>query len=1260
MASLLLQSAIGSMSHAIGGPAGMLAGAALRRLVTNPSGPLLGGTKIVEGPRLTNLAALASTEGAPIPRLYGRARIGGQMIWATRFVETQARTRTGGSGGKSHVAGSGSSTETITYAYAANFAVGLCEGEIAFVRRIWADGREIDRTTFTHRVYTGTSDQMPDPLIVAKEGADFAPAYRQLAYIVFENFPLTDYGNRIPQLSFEIVKPVTGLARMIRAVNLIPGASEYAYSVAPLTSGAQGVSTSENRHQLWGTSDWTVSLDALQALCPNLQHVAFVVSWFGTDLRASQCRIVPAVETRNKEVAAAPWAVAGRKRQSARLITQISGKPAFGGTPSDAIVRAAIADLKARGLKILFYPFVMMDTPDFGWRGDIKPVSSEASIALDEEVGHFFGLDGSAESYRNFILHYARLCVEAGGVDAFLLGSELRGLTQALGAHSYPAVLALKSLAQEVRALVGPATKISYSADWSEYGALSREGGQTVHFPLDVLWSAPEIDFIGIDAYFPLTDWRDVPDHADGALAPSIYDRAFLRDRWGAGEAFDFYYATDAARAAQQRSPIRDGLGKPWMWRAKDLVNFWTQPHVERAQGLETQPTAWVPCSKPIWFVEVGCPAIANGTNAPNVFPDVRLVQENLPPFSNGTRDDLMQIRALESVIARFDPRSPIYREGDNPVSSAGRRMVDPDRIYLWAWDARPFPAFPMLEHLWTDAGNWHTGHWLNGRLESAPLDDLVSAIVTDMTGQNIALPALDSWAEGYVIDRPLTARGVIEPLASFYGFDPLVSGGAIRFQQRNRGVVNDLEIDDLVPDVDGAPFVLHRVPDSDLPHEVYLSFTGSEWDYRPASALSRRLEGATRRLAEGEVALVTHQAAAQRAADIWLQDVWIAREQAIFSLRPAWAALEIGDLVTLPIDGDKRLFRIMQIEDGLARKVQARAVDLSVHDHSVGRIKEAAVAAPVFPGPAHIEVLDLALARDDVPVLQYVAAFADPWPGALSLYMRRGGGFDLSGTITRCAILGETLDPLPGGPTGRFDLAHSFRVAMRGGALSSVSDADVLNGRNWMALRDADGFWEVLGFARADLVEEGVWMISRLLRGLGGQDSLAARMLPSGACAVMMDEALFPLASGLERLGVRQQFRIGPQRRDYADESFLSFEATAGPLSLKPYAPVHARAQRVTGGIIISFLRRTRRNGDNWEGLDVPLSEESEAYVVEIFSGTRMMRRFSSALPSVLYANQDERADFGFAQNLLSVRIAQMSTNVGRGFDLCADLPVF
>ncbi len=105
-------------------------------------------------------------------------------------------------------------------------------------------------------------------------------------------------------------------------------------------------------------------------------------------------------------------------------------------------------------------------------------------------------------------------------------------------------------------------------------------------------------------------------------------------------------------------------------------------------------PTAWVPQSKPIWLTEIGCPAVDKGANQPSVFPDPKSSESALPYFSSGARDDLIQRRMLEAVLGAFDPAF-----GDaalNPVSPLyGGRMVTPETIHLWTWDARPYPVFP-------------------------------------------------------------------------------------------------------------------------------------------------------------------------------------------------------------------------------------------------------------------------------------------------------------------------------------------------------------------------------------------------------------------------------------------------------------------------------------------------------------------------------------------------------------------------------------
>ena len=1287
MTTLVLQAAGSALGAMVGGPigaivgqtAGALAGAYVDNRLFGQSG-----ARLLEGPRLSDMNGVQASEGAPIPRVYGRARIGGQIIWATRFEEVATTTRQGSSGGK----GGKPKSTTTSYAYFVNVAVGLCEGPIAGVRRVWADGKELDLTTVTTRVHRGEETQQPDALILAREGG-VAPAYRGLAYVVFERLPLENYGARVPQFSFEVIRPVSGLSRSLRGVALIPGASEFAYHPAGVTAELRrGVSRPENRHQLQRSSDFSASLDALTSQAPNVGSVAFVVSWFGDDLRAGACTIAPRVETNDKDTIESQWSVAGLDRYGARVVSMHEGKPAYGGTPSDDSVRAAIADMKSRGLSVVFYPFVMMDVPAenelpdpyggprqaaYPWRGRVtcdpasgRPGTVDASATAAAQIGNFFGSaqPGAAEwSYRRMALHYAALCAEIG-VDAFIIGSELIGLTRVRSAPGvYPAVAALTQLAADLRAILGPSVKIGYAADWTEYGAHVPTPGE-VRFPLDPLFASPAVDFIGVDAYWPLADWRDGADHLDASEAGSIYDRAYLARRLASGEAFDWHYASEAARAAQTRTPITDGAyGEPWIYRSKDLVGWWSNAHHERVGGARlAAPTAWAPKSKPIWLTEIGCPAVDRGANQPNVFPDPKSSESARPYFSRGERDDLMLIAALEAIIARFDPSSAVFDPAANPVSPAyGGRMVEPSRIHAWAWDARPFPAFPLNAEAWGDADNFDKGHWLNGRLESAPLDALIRALAADLGAPAglIGDVAVDGHVDGYVVDRPMSARAALDPLLALFAADFRARGDRLDVVSRARARPCAIASDDLVPSAAGVSFELARAQETELPAAATLAISEGVVDFRKRSLSSRRLETTSRRESRNDIAAVMQSGEALRRLDVMLNEAWTGREHLSLALPPSRVEIEPGDVISLDVAGAARAFRVERVTDALARRIEARSVDPDLYDAPRGVDVEAAPAPLAIPGRPRIETLDLAADRDGAGVLSWGAAFADPWPGAVTFWREReGGGFDALATATRCALIGETLDALPPGPLWRLDRAHAPRVRLDGGALQTVALEAMLAGANRIALR-GEGGWEIVGFQSAELVGERVWRLSTLLRGLGGDEALAARLLPAGATAVILDEALVPLAAGVSQLGDPARLRALAASADPSDPLAAQVTLTPSAKALQPYAPVRPVARRGAEGVRFGFIRRSRRDADSWEAAEIPLGEDHESYRLEIRAGAATRRVIETATPSALYASGDELADFGAPQTVLSLRVAQIATATGPGFAFEGAVPV-
>ncbi len=1079
---------LGFSGAAIGGMIGSTIGAAVDSWIVSSLAP----AQRIEGARLDNLRITASTEGAVIPRVFGRMRMGGNIVWATDFREETRTSRQGG--GK----GGGPKVETTEYLYYASFAVALCEGEITGIGRIWADGKPLDTSGLTWRWYPGSETQEPDPFIAATMGADQTPAFRGTAYVVFEDLPLSDYGNRLPQLSFEVFRPLADpdtAEGLTRAVTLIPASGEFTYATEPVRKGGNGDSAAENLNATPGSPDMIVALDRLQAMAPKVESVSLVVAWFGNDLRCGHCTIRPGVEVAEKANTPRLWSVSGIVRNQAHLLSRDDqDRPVYGGTPADFAVAQAIQEMKARGLRVTFYPFILMDVPPgntlpdpysdhaagtgqpaFPWRGRItcSPSAGRAgtvdkTAAAADQVAAFFGNasvgdfavmgeevrwagDPNDHGLRRMVLHYAHRCAAAGGVDSFLIGSEMRGLTTIRSSgNSYPAVAAFRALAADVRAILGPGTKISYAADWSEYfGHQPSDGSNDIFFHLDQLWADQNIDFIGIDNYLPLSDWRDGFEHLDAQAGwPAIHDRAYLQSNIAGGEGFDWFYATEADRAAQVRTPITDGAhNKHWVFRPKDLRSWWSNRHFDRPGGVETAtPTAWVPQSKPIRFTELGCPAIDRGTNQPNVFYDPKSSESFVPYHSRGWRDDAIQRAYLEATYLFWGKAT------NNPISTeyAGR-MVEVGECAAWTWDARPYPFFPALGDVWTDGANWRLGHWLTGRLGAVSLAALVRHLCAraGLPESRIDVSGLWGAVEGYAITALESPRASIITLARHFGFDAVESEGVIRLKIRGRAPVANIGHDDLVSAGDGEAIELTRAQETERPQALKWQVARADKDYDAALVEASRITVDISRIASESFPMAVPPEEAERRYRRALQEAWAGCESAVFRLPPSRLALDPADVIALDHDGRMQQFRLTAVADAEARGVEAVRQDREVYELPPGAERLATLPRAVTFGPPEIILLDLPQLRDDVLAHQpLIAATVRPWPSALTVYRSPGDdGFELLTTVRRRANLGRLASYLWPGPTSRFDLGNVLILDLASGRLESVSDLSLFGG---------------------------------------------------------------------------------------------------------------------------------------------------------------------------------------------------------------------
>ena len=439
---------------------------------------------------------------------------------------------------------------------------------------------------------------------------------------------------------------------------LLPASGEWVYDTLPRRAARVGDMGPAvlNLNASTTRTDYMVALDQMQAQLPGCTTVSLVVAWFGSSTDVTRCRVHPSTDYPggtadalvNGTWTAEPWRCSGLTQASPGLIplsSDSAGNAIYGGTPSDPSVVRCLRDLRARGFRTMFYPFLLMDAPGYPWRGRIGLTGADRTLAATSAVAGFLGTAAASQftrdaanltvgfagaatdwTWRRMILHYANLCVLAGGVDLFLIGSELRGLEAIRGpgwtpggtvaadgtaAWDYPMVDGLGQLADDVRGVFDGAglprdagglhNLVGYSADWSSWMGVTHADSNGLWPNLDQLWAQASIDLVAFDNYLPLSDWTS----GDGGLdaqtwtyagPPSRYSKTYLKAAIEGGQYFSWFYADGTNlgrgpdpggstqpvslpggdRLAQARTPYAAGQQ---ILAPKQLRWWWSNPH---------------------------------------------------------------------------------------------------------------------------------------------------------------------------------------------------------------------------------------------------------------------------------------------------------------------------------------------------------------------------------------------------------------------------------------------------------------------------------------------------------------------------------------------------------------------------------------------------------------------------------------------------------------------------------------------------------
>lgn len=1229
------------------------------------------------GPRLSDVRFSTLSEGEPIKRLYGRARINGNVIWTTNFLESKH---------KHHHTFHHS---THTYTYSVSFAVAFCEGnKHARLNRVWAENEPFDFSAHNYRFYPGSQTQKKDPKIVAVEGAWNVSAYRGIAYLVFEGLGVDRFGCRIPQITAEIIVPLHNpkaetLENLVQAVNLIPGTGEVIYGTTlQIKDDGFGNVTAENAHVKSDETDLNVSVQDLLLNIPNVKSVNLVVSWFGSDLRMNKCIIEPKVEVKNdKRLEPINWRVAGVTRRTANQVSRVKGRPAFGGTPSDHSIVEAIQYLTDRDIDVFFYPLLLMDIPHgnglpdpyglkseqeaYPWRGRITVSDPrvDKTYAAGREVREFFGnvqpddfqmrgttVDfihhGIQLGYRGMILHYAHLCAQVGKqmlnksrMRGFYIGSEMRGLTRTRreGTGWYEGVEQLTNLMTEVKRIFQDAglynVQLSYAADWSEYHShRPNDGTGDRFFNLDRLWAHPHCSFVAINNYLPISDWRDGKNHHDYSSShKSIYDIDYLKSQIEGGEYYDYYYASEADRISQTRTPITN-----WIYRNKDIRSWWANYHYNH--DPRHSRTEWRPGYKKIVFSEFGCPAVDKGTNQPNAFFDPKSSESSLPHFSNEQRDDQIQRVYYEAMITYWKEHCPTV---------GNKKMIDPADMFAWTWDARPFPAFPYRSDIWSDGENWHLGHWLNGRV-GISLSELVKAIcgwvgftvadidVTGLVGSNTAI-------RGYVIDSLMSPRAALNPLFSAYLFDGFETEGKLKFLLRANTPFSPLDIQNFVSK---GGYKLTRLQETELPSKAVVSFYDEAKDYQIGTVGATKQTTTSDIVIELRFPLVLPDNVTRTLSEIILQEPWAAREKIELELPLSEIAFDPGDGAFITIAGRKFTFRMTGIQKGESLEIKGESIDTSIYDAVIAGSRVNSSRSIEIPGKSILRFMDLPLitGEEDRPWSPRLAVYQSPFPSAVNFYEVRGGHQELMNELNAPTQMGVLATNLPAGPHTVIDERNIIQLDMNNPNFQVLSDTEenVRNGANMIAVQTSTGDWEIIKFVNASLQSGRRYNLSRLFRGQLGTWPIMDGSIPVGQPVVFLDSSIVPINLPEVRKFDRIRYRYGPNvyaiGSRFYQERIYGGKAT-GQL---PYPVADVQFFPEDGQVRITWKRQTRFGGEGFDREEVPLNEDYERYEIDLLNGADGLL-YTAAVTKPVYV-------YVGAPPVFKTRIYQISASVGRG----------
>lgn len=999
--------------------------------------------------KLSEISIQASSYNKVIPLIYGTNRIAGNIIWLGDIKEVYNTNTTSIKIGK----GQKIKQTSIEYFYYLSFAISICKGEVEDIKNIWADSTLLDLKKYKYRFYNGTSNQEPDSLMEAINGIGKTPAYRDMCYIVFENFPLTEFNNRIPNFLFEITRKndytidENSLDFCVKGINLMPcnGYSRLNTKIQYraedqinpdyIPSGV-GSWTVLNQNNSENIADGLLSLNQLLDRFVNCEWVVPHIAMFADSLNIKDCELKPRVDfnvftsypnTIGYPIYTKPDSFKVGTKWN-RYNTPLLGKNSdgtfrFNGASfGDNDVLSFFKELKNRNKKTVFCPEILVDienTPSY------KLLNGSI-----EDIDNFFKKNNG---YNEFILHYANLLKDY--IDVFLIGNELTSITSIHDEnYNFVGVNNLIELAKQVKEIVGKNVKVSYSAGFKEYHSLDG------YYNLDKLWASEYIDFVGIKAFFPLTN-----------CPQDSINKDLIKQSWFSGEGYDYIIVDD------EKINIEDKDGY------KNIEYWWDNKHINKDGSF----SPWSERLKKIWFTEYGFRSIDGATNEP-----YKVVE--LPVYSTGDSNFYAQRIAIEATEEVF--KNVEYIENK----------------FVYYWDIRPYPYYPNKVDIWKDGENWKYDYSLNGKVGLSNAKVSITQIFKDADIDLSLLDNinLDEFINGFVINNTMTVRDVFYILQKVYFFDCVEKNGKIAFiSNKNNNNIIEISNKDLIEISNNKYINIELVSDKDLPQRVNLIFLDKNRDYDTNSVYVERTSINNNNVYVETIPIILEESRAKTIAETILYSTWLERITFDFILPLNYIYLETSDIVSLIVNDYKYILKITNISiENYTIKVQAKIFDNTIYNVKEDNEINDNIDILQGVGDSNLNIVEVPALNNDmidkINVFFVVSGELKTWRGAYIYESKNNNSYNflfesrVSSGIGSVLKLEQDINIRPYYFDKHTKIIVNFNHNIDDDMFKNIDT--ILSGEN-IALYGK----EIIQFNKIVLNEDGTYTISELLRGL-------------------------------------------------------------------------------------------------------------------------------------------------------------------------------